>query len=88
MTWFVILQCHVDDNKMVMGYLLLSSDHIRFFPSWKSYDTGHCKGRHCKFSLTAVIRKLVNYYLDHSIKVHLINLALTCQENTETESFF
>lgn len=30
MTWFVILQCHVDDSKMVMGCLLLSSDHIRF----------------------------------------------------------
>lgn len=30
MTCFVILQCHVGDNKMVMGCLLLSSDRVRF----------------------------------------------------------
>lgn len=30
MSWFGMLQCHVDGNKTVMGCLLLSSDHIRF----------------------------------------------------------
>lgn len=56
MTCFIVLQCHIGD-KTVMGRLLLSSGRVRLSPCLGESCTGHCKGRHCKFTLTAVMDK-------------------------------